>query len=985
MRGGVVALLLVALAIGANGSALTPAISAPASPPGQVAPTHSAAAPAAPPLPAAPLTRGAPRFSASGLTVTGNFMPWVCQFCTWSGSESAFAAEYAPYAYNMTQLSYEMYDLCTTSPYFCSRGYEGTSNDLTPFAHQYGIRALPMITSATLTTIQGFVDTNSEWTPFINQAISDATTYGYGGYNIDWEPGSDTTVAGGYEYAHFLDQFANATHAHGMILTVDFARWDPNFWNLPAFAQTTTDTFMDMNYECPGSTFTSYLSGDTSTFALSQIGEALDPESGCTDAQMVSLLGQVAAAGVTNTEWWALDDTTASLDNAHLWTAVHDFVYNGAHNGTTTQAYNPASWGLATNEYPSTGGGTINLFTLGTDEQGYETSALTGSVAITSVNLTIAASLNPANYRIYEGNLSSTGTILSSWQLPVTNSTLHLGTPPGSTATTSLMVELATDPSGTLGGYLAGGPGTYAFFQFTVNGGGGGPPLALGTFTATPPTVQVGNGTYLNVTASGGAPPYSYVYSALPTGCASTNVSSLHCFPTVAGNYTVGVAVTDTRHATVSGSVPLTVLAAPVGTPGILSFSVSPAIIPLGGTTYVNASAVGSGLTYVYLSLPPGCTSANVTSLPCVPNTAGSYSVSVTVTNPQGKSASAGPQSLTVRAGIAPVTVVLLASPGTIVLGGTAYLNASAAGGTLPYSYAYTNLPVGCSTLNQSSLPCTPTAAGTYTVGVQVTDPAARSAWGNATLIVTTTPPIAPLVITSFSAIPARILLGDTTNLSVQASGGAAPYSYAYTGLPSGCRSANFSTLACQPIQLGNFSILVQVHDTLGGSAANTTVLEVLAATTGPSISAFVVSPNPIELTGTAHLSVVASGGAAPLSYAYSGLPSGCASGDSAILNCTPTVTGNFSVIVTVSDAQGRQASSAATLEVLASSNAHPSNGGYSLSTTDLLLLGIVLVAAVAIVVAAATRRKKGQLPPGAAAPGSEVGYTYGDAPPPSS
>ncbi|MDE1820730.1 MAG: hypothetical protein KGI98_07760 [Euryarchaeota archaeon] len=65
-----------------------------------------------------------------------------------------------------------------------------------------------------------------------------------------------------------------------------------------------------------------------------------------------------------------------------------------------------------------------------------------------------------------------------------------------------------------------------------------------------------------------------------------------------------------------------------------------------------------------------------------------------------------------------------VASPAVIPLGGSTTLTVQAVGGTAPYHYAYSGLPAGCTSTNVASLPCSPSAVGTYSVDVWVNDSA---------------------------------------------------------------------------------------------------------------------------------------------------------------------------------------------------------------------------------------------------------------------
>ena len=100
----------------------------------------------------------------------------------------------------------------------------------------------------------------------------------------------------------------------------------------------------------------------------------------------------------------------------------------------------------------------------------------------------------------------------------------------------------------------------------------------------------------------------------------------------------------------------------------------------------------------------------------------------------------------------APVVSSFVAVPASVPVGGTAILEVVATGGSGGLHYTYSGLPPGCLTADTASLPCTPSAAGTYSIGVTVTDSLGRSA-------------------------------SDVTPLTV---GSGAPLTFAETGLPVG-------------------------------------------------------------------------------------------------------------------------------------------------------------------------------------------------------
>lgn len=431
------------------------------------------------------------------------------------------------------------------------------------------------------------------------------------------------------------------------------------------------------------------------------------------------------------------------------------------------------------------------------------------------------------------------------------------------------------------------------------------PTPTISSFSASPATVAVGSATNFTVQVTGGTTPYSYAYTGLPGGCATANLSKLACTPTASGNFTVTVTVTDALAKTISGTTTLVVTIA--STPLLITqFWVGPSTIPLGGTAYINVTATGgtTPYTYQFTGLPTGCTSSSTASLSCTPTVAGVFSsIVATVTDASGATTTSSAVTLTVQ-GTGPVVSAFTATPSTVVLGNSSVLAATVSGGTTPYSYSYTGLPAGCSSSNASSIPCTPTAAGTFSIKVTVTDAAGRVANGSTSLTVSPATS-GSLTISSFTIAPSTVAVNGTAYLNVSATGGTAPLTYAYTGLPLGCASADQASLTCVPTAAGNFTITVKVTDAGSHTATKTATLQVTSPSGYPTVTSFVATPASVSVGSTTYLSAVVTGGQSPYSYSYSGLPTGCTSANASTLNCTPTATGTFSVQLKVTDALG--------------------------------------------------------------------------------
>jgi hypothetical protein len=438
--------------------------------------------------------------------------------------------------------------------------------------------------------------------------------------------------------------------------------------------------------------------------------------------------------------------------------------------------------------------------------------------------------------------------------------------------------------------------------------GGSSGSFVVQVFTATPATLDLGSSTRLSVSVVGGTAPYSYVYTGLPSGCATANASTLTCTPSATGDWPISVLVTDSAGHGTSGQTEVTVGPAL----GVSAFFAFPTPTEVAERTLLSVQTVYGTppLTYTYTGLPTGCLSQDVPTLPCTPTGTGNFTVHVLVHDAGGANASA---SLTLPVAASGSSSALQITgfrilPSTIVLGNTSMISVNATSSSTPLSYAYGNLPAGCSSANASSLLCLPTSAGTYGVTISVRDPLGDFASVGGNLTVDPVGGGAGLSISGFGASPGRTVVGSTVVLSVTASGGTGPLSYRYPTLPSGCVSANTSALPCAPTAPGTYSLYVVVADAASHSRGAVGTLEVVPGSSqGPAVSAFFASPANISL-GNSTVLIVEARGTLPLSYAYTGLPTGCASANAGVLNCTPTDVGIFNVTVATTDAGGRTA-----------------------------------------------------------------------------
>ncbi|MCI4344616.1 MAG: kelch motif-containing protein [Thermoplasmata archaeon] len=489
-------------------------------------------------------------------------------------------------------------------------------------------------------------------------------------------------------------------------------------------------------------------------------------------------------------------------------------------------------------------------------------------------------------------------------------------------------------------------------------------PLTIAGFHATAPILDLGLTAQFSTTVHGGAPPYSFAYAGLPSGCASANLSILDCVPSVTGTFDVNVSVHDSGTNSSFGALVLEV----VPDPAVLAFAAAPATVTVGNATTFLAQLSGGVAPFAigYTGLPSSCASAaNASaanlSFPCSPQAVGTYSVQINVLDAEGLRAQ-GTTQLVVRAAGSPGPNIagFAAAPSTIVLGNTTAFTVTPGVNAGALSFLYTGLPPGCASNDTASLACTPTAAGAFQVEVTAT-----ATNGSSTLVATNLA-VQPLgggldpLVTAFGASPNPDYTGQTTVLSVVASGGSGTLAYRYAGLPSGCPAADLPQLACAPSASGRFLVEAIVDDAAGHSTGVLTHLTVLlsANVVLPSVTAFYPSPSKIVVGASTLFLVTASGGTAPLRYAFSTLPPGCVSANTPSLPCSPGETGQFRVGVNISDASGSTVNATTLLTVGPANASSPSSSGSALD--PYLLVGSVLLAvagAVALVVAVIVRR----------------------------
>lgn len=306
----------------------------------------------------------------------------------------------------------------------------------------------------------------------------------------------------------------------------------------------------------------------------------------------------------------------------------------------------------------------------------------------------------------------------------------YAGLPPGCTSAPTWTIDCTPTAGGTFVVNLTVTDGiglsTWALVTLTI-----APAVTL-PGTLTPGLVDVGQTVWGNVTPSNGVAPYAVVWS-FGDGGAGTGDDVTHSFATP-GLYTVRANVTDalgllgvfTGSVEVNALPTLTISSSLTSSSTTVGQSIDFGAVVAGGTLPISAiawtfgdggTATGAFVSHTYLA-------------------AGSVTVTATATDARGLVATAS-LVLTVTSVPAPgVTLTLGAT--TVIPGTPVSFVAEVSGGVAPFTYAWTvNGAAQAETGNV--LVFNPPNAGTYTIGVTVTDAAGAKASGSSVLTVTAT------------------------------------------------------------------------------------------------------------------------------------------------------------------------------------------------------------------------------------------------------
>jgi PKD repeat protein len=498
-----------------------------------------------------------------------------------------------------------------------------------------------------------------------------------------------------------------------------------------------------------------------------------------------------------------------------------------------------------------------------------------------------------------------------------------------------------------------------------------GPPV-ISSVLVTPNPVDLGSPVTINVRATGGSPPYTYIYQDLPPGCITSNTSNYQCIPTAAGNFSVNVGVNthigtgtfEFVYLNVSTYFARILFQTPIGGYGPLSVTMAANIT--GGASPYNYSwnfGDGSGgygeiVSHTY-QIPSGCGSGgsctrNVTLT--ARDSAGhlTYASGEVSVWPAGTKTFSTITSLTPSAGTAPLHVTF---------------SATASGGTAPYTYvwAFGDGANGVGPSAQHNY----TTIGTYTVILTAVDANGLTAIASSVVVVNPPPSIGQTgsLELSINVGPANGPAPLDVQFTGSAQGGKSPYSFSWN-FGDGNSTAIGISAAHVYNDPGVYVGTLFVVDSAGNEASSGAFVTVYQNGTSNSENALAVSVAALSLHGSAPFTITLNpaihGGTAPyrLVWNFGDGSQSVITSNSGTITHSYASAGNYYPQLQVTDSAG-------TVKNWSSAPAgidHPvtvtpgSGGGTSLSSSlSWIYVAIaVLVIAVVLVVLIMRRRKRG-------------------------
>ena len=401
--------------------------------------------------------------------------------------------------------------------------------------------------------------------------------------------------------------------------------------------------------------------------------------------------------------------------------------------------------------------------------------------------------------------------------------------------------------------------------------------------TVSPTSVTTNNTVTMTGKATGGTTPYKYAYyyklSSASTwttvGTEFGTATSATFKPTTAGTYNVKITVKDNTGATADKTFTVTAY-----TPLVNSSSISSTKQPAGIALTLTCKASGGKSPYKYAMYYKrtenskwnvvGTEYGTATSGSFTPVSAGTFDIKINVKDSNGTVTT---KTFTFTA-TAPLANNSTLNANKLPAGNKVVVTAAASGGTSPYTYAmyykrtentkWNVLGTEYGTATSGSF--TPVSAGTFDVKVKVKDKNGTIA--SKSFVFTAAEPL----VNNSKVNTTKLVLGNKLTLTGDASGGTAPYKYAFMYKRStstnwtvigtaydGSTSAGFT-----PSAVATYDVKVNVKDSTGGVTVKTFTVK-----TADLVNNSIINYSKVGVGTAVTLKGKASGGTSDYKYAF--------------------------------------------------------------------------------------------------------------------
>lgn len=439
-----------------------------------------------------------------------------------------------------------------------------------------------------------------------------------------------------------------------------------------------------------------------------------------------------------------------------------------------------------------------------------------------------------------------------------------------------------------------------------------------------PPTFFTGQKGEFSFTASGGVIPYTWSAIGLPSGFSvDQQFGKLITNPNITGTFSFILTVTDNMGVTASKTFTIN-----VATPVVVTTTALPSWTANATTPYNQTlAATGGSGTYNWTvpvgSLPDGLNITGGNKITGTPTKVGTFNFTIKATDSSDATLT-GTQALSITINPKPVikTDPISVASATAGVLYSQVLELNTGTGTLPVTWSVTGIDTVGLFIDSltGTISGVPTAAGTYTAVVTVTDAGGGSVTKNFSIKV-----YDPVVIATPTVSNAIVLKPYSLTLTATGGNTTATTKYSWSvpsGMPPGLSIGQGSgIISGTPSTSGVYQFTVTAKDMDGRTTTIPITMQVLDPVT-------ITSTSPL-LTWTAGRSGYAeqlqgSGGFGALTWAVTGsvpLPAGLSlDGSTGAITGTPTTAGSTTFTVTASDTStpALTASKALTIKIAA-------------------------------------------------------------------